>query len=54
MLYFCLNILNMSTIEDELKSFVIKGFTLPVRAIFDAKTNVETLQAFLKASPFKI
>jgi Uma2 family endonuclease len=38
------------TIEDEIESFVIKGFKIPVRAIFDAKVNVETLQNILKNS----
>jgi Uma2 family endonuclease len=43
-------LMHLATIEEELKSFVIKGFNIPVRAIFDAKTNVETLQKLLQNS----
>jgi Uma2 family endonuclease len=39
---------HLLTIDDEIESFVIKGFKIPVRAIFDAKVNVETLQNILK------
>jgi Uma2 family endonuclease len=38
----------LATIDDDIQGFVLKGFKIPVRAIFDAKTNVETLQKILK------
>ncbi len=38
---------NLATIDDDIESFAIKGFKIPVRAIFDAKVNVEILQKIL-------
>jgi Uma2 family endonuclease len=35
-------------IADEIESYVIKGFVIPVQAIFDESVNVETIQELLK------
>jgi Uma2 family endonuclease len=35
-------------IYDEIESYVIKGFCIPVQAIFDETVNVETLQDLMK------
>jgi Uma2 family endonuclease len=35
------------TVADDIESVVIKGFKIPVLAIFDAKTNLETLRALM-------
>jgi Uma2 family endonuclease len=37
------------TIDDEIESWVIKGFIIPVRAIFDEETNLETLQNIIQS-----
>ncbi len=37
------------SISDEIESRVIKGFNIPVQAIFDEAVNVETLQHLLKS-----
>jgi Uma2 family endonuclease len=34
-------------IDDDISSYVMKGFTIPVKAIFDAQTNLETLKHLL-------
>ncbi len=36
-------------LSDEIESRVIKGFVIPVQAIFDEQVNVETLQDLLKS-----
>jgi Uma2 family endonuclease len=36
-------------IDDDIESRVIKGFIIPVRAIFDEETNLETIQELLKS-----
>lgn len=36
-------------IADEIESHVIKGFVIPVQAIFDEAVNVETIQDLLKS-----
>jgi Uma2 family endonuclease len=35
-------------LADEIESYVIKGFVIPVQAIFDEAVNVETIQDLLK------
>jgi Uma2 family endonuclease len=45
---------SLVTIEDHIQSFVIKGFKIPVLAIFDAKVNVETLQKNIEKGNLKI
>jgi Uma2 family endonuclease len=35
-------------LADEIESYVIKGFVIPVQAIFDETVNVETIQDLLK------
>jgi Uma2 family endonuclease len=37
-------------IDDTIESRVIKGFTIPVRAIFEESVNIETLQRLLSTS----
>ncbi|MBD2756082.1 Uma2 family endonuclease [Spirosoma validum] len=37
-------------LNDTLKALTISGFEIPVQAIFDKKTNLDTLQALLKKS----
>ncbi len=34
-------------IDDDISSYVMKGFMIPVKAIFDAQTNLETLKNLL-------
>lgn len=41
-------LLHKLTITDDIESVVIKGFKIPVRAIFDADANLETLQKIIK------
>lgn len=41
-------LLHKLTITDEIESVVIEGFKIPVRAIFDADANLETLQKIIK------
>lgn len=41
-------LLHKLTISDDIESVVIKGFKIPVRAIFDADANLETLQKIIK------
>ena len=36
-------------LADEIESYVIKGFIIPVQAIFDEAVNVETIQDLLKS-----
>ena len=36
------------TLADDIESRVIKGFVIPVQAIFDEAVNLETLQQFIK------
>ena len=36
-------------IADDIESYVIKGFVIPVQAIFDEAVNVETIQDLLKS-----
>jgi Uma2 family endonuclease len=36
-------------IDDDIESWVIKGFIIPVRAIFDEATNLETLQNIIQS-----
>lgn len=38
---------SLSTISDMIQSFVIQGFNIPVRAIFDAQANIEMLQKIM-------
>ncbi len=44
--YLPAKIFNM---DDEIESWVIKGFIIPVRAIFDEETNLETLQNIIQS-----
>lgn len=41
-------LLHKLSVGDEIQSFVIEGFKIPVLAIFDAKTNLETLQRLIQ------
>ncbi len=36
------------TLDDEIESRVIKGFVIPVKAIFDEQANIEALQKLMK------
>lgn len=36
-------------IDDSLRSLTVPGFQIPVRAIFDKKANMETLQALMSS-----
>ncbi len=36
------------TIDDDIKSRVIEGFVIPIRAIFEAKTNIKTLAKLMQ------
>jgi Uma2 family endonuclease len=38
------------TVADDIESVVIEGFKIPVLAIFDAKTNLETLKKLMKTA----
>ena len=40
-------LLKKATVNDEIESYVIQGFKIPVKAIFDAKANLETLKNLL-------
>ena len=37
-----------ATVSDNIESQVITGFNIPVKAIFDAQTNIETIQRILQ------
>ncbi len=42
---------SLSSINDTIQSFVIQGFNIPVRAIFEAQANIEMLQKIMANSP---
>lgn len=39
------------TIDDDIESRIIKGFVIPVKAIFDEQANIEALQKLIMANP---
>jgi Uma2 family endonuclease len=40
-------LLKKATLDDDIESYVIEGFKIPVKAIFDAKVNLDTLKILL-------
>ncbi len=40
-------LLKKATIDDDIESYVMVGFKLPVKAIFDSKANLEALKMLI-------